>query len=51
MFTLLSGSSIGLSALNSVASIITALYAGLAPFLGQVIGTAFGGYVQAVSPF
>jgi hypothetical protein len=43
--------SAGLFASNSLADIITKSYAWLAPFLGQVMGTALGGYVQAVSPF
>ncbi len=50
MFTL-SSASVGLLALNLVADGITKFYALLAPFLGQVVGTAVGGYVQAVSPF
>lgn len=50
MFTL-SMSSVGLLASNLVADGITKFYALLAPFLGQVIGTGLGGYVQAVSPF
>ncbi len=51
MFTLLSGSSIALSALSLVAEFITKPYALLTPFLGQVMGTSIGGYVQAVNPF
>jgi hypothetical protein len=55
MLTISSGAlslvSLGLSISNGLAQLVTAPYELLAPFLGQVLGTGFGGWSQAISPF
>lgn len=48
---MLSVGSLLLSGSNWLAQFVTAPYQALAPFLGQVLGTGFGGWSQAISPF